>query len=59
MNVNKPAAAVFSVSYRDEKIRKKLLDLQFQLWKETNVKHSMEEVLNLLLDTYQKHNKWG
>jgi len=57
MNVNKSAAAVFSVSYRDEKIRKKLLDLQFQLWKETNVKHSMEEVLNLLLDTYQKHHK--
>ena len=57
MNVNKPAAAVFSVSYRDEKIRKKLLDLQFQLWKETNVKHSMEEVLNILLDTYQKQSK--
>ena len=57
MNVNKPAAAVYSVSYRDEKIRKKLLDLQFQLWKETNVKHSMEEVLNLLLDTYQKQSK--
>lgn len=57
MNVNKPSAAVFSVSYRDEKIRKKLLDLQFQLWKETNVKHSMEEVLNLLLDTYQKYHK--
>jgi hypothetical protein len=57
MNVNKSAAAVFSVSYRDEKIRKKLLDLQFQLWKETNVKHSMEEVLNLLLDTYQKQSK--
>jgi len=57
MNVNKPAAAVYSVSYRDEKIRKKLLDLQFQLWKETNVKHSMEEVLNLLLDNYQNNNK--
>lgn len=57
MNVNKQTPAVFSVSYRDEKIRKKLLDLQFQLWKETNVKHSMEEVLNLLLDTYQKNHK--
>jgi hypothetical protein len=57
MNVNKPAAAVFSVSYRDEKIRKKLLDLQFQLWKETNVKHSMEEVLSILLDNYQKQSK--
>ena len=57
MNVNKQTPAVFSVSYRDEKIRKKLLDLQFQLWKETNVKHSMEEVLNLLLDTYQKYHK--
>ena len=57
MNVNKQTPAVFSVSYRDENIRKKLLDLQFQLWKETNVKHSMEEVLNLLLDTYQKHHK--
>lgn len=57
MNVNKQTPAVFSVSYRDEKIRKKLLDLQFQLWKETNVKHSMEEVLNILLDTYQKLNK--
>ena len=57
MNVNKQTPAVFSVSYRDEKIRKKLLDLQFQLWKETNVKHSMEEVLNLLLDTYQNHHK--
>ena len=57
MNVNKQTPAGFSVSYRDEKIRKKLLDLQFQLWKETNVKHSMEEVLNILLDTYQKHNK--
>jgi hypothetical protein len=57
MNVNKQTPAVFSVSYRDEKIRKKLLDLQFQLWKETNVKHSMEEVLNILLDTYQKHHK--
>ena len=57
MNVNKQTPAVCSVSYRDEKIRKKLLDLQFQLWKETNVKHSMEEVLHILLDTYQKHNK--
>ena len=57
MNVNKQTPAVFSVSYRDEKIRKKLLDLQFQLWKETNVKHSMEEVLSILLDNYQKHNK--
>lgn len=59
MNVNKQTPAVFSVSYRDEKIRKKLLDLQFQLWKETNVKHSMEDVLSILLDNYQKHNKWG
>ena len=59
MNVNKQTPAVFSVSYRDEKIRKKLLDLQFQLWKETNVKHSMEEVLSILLDNYQKHHKWG
>ena len=57
MNVNKQTPAVFSVSYRDEKIRKKLLDLQFQLWKETNVKHSMEDVLNLLLDTYQNNHK--
>jgi hypothetical protein len=57
MNVNKQTPAVFSVSYRDEKIRKKLLDLQFQLWKETNVKHSMEEVLSILLDNYQKHHK--
>jgi hypothetical protein len=57
MNVNKQTPAVFSVSYRDEKIRKKLLDLQFQLWKETNVKHSMEDVLSILLDNYQKHNK--
>jgi hypothetical protein len=57
MNVNKQTPAVFSVSYRDEKIRKKLLDLQFQLWKETNVKHSMEEVLSILLDNYQKHYK--
>ena len=59
MNVNKQTPAVFSVSYRDEKIRKKLLDLQFQLWKETNIKHSMEDVFSILLDTYQKHNKWG
>ena len=59
MNVNKQTPAVFSVSYRDEKIRKKLLDLQFQLWKETNIKHSMEDVLSILLDNYQKHNKWG
>jgi hypothetical protein len=57
MNVNKGISSVFSVSYRDEKIRNKLLDLQFQLWKETKVKHSMEQVLNLLLDNYQKHSK--
>jgi hypothetical protein len=57
MNVNKGISSVFSVSYRDEKIRNKLLDLQFQLWQQTKVKHSMEQVLHLLLDNYQKHSK--
>tara|TARA_R110000868_G_C10483796_1_gene729508 strand:- start:54 stop:227 length:174 start_codon:yes stop_codon:yes gene_type:complete len=57
MNVNKEAATVFSVSYRDEKIRKKLLNLQFSLWQKSNVKYSMEDVLNLLLDTYEKQSK--
>tara|TARA_R110000868_G_C10408465_1_gene722068 strand:- start:2 stop:175 length:174 start_codon:yes stop_codon:yes gene_type:complete len=57
MNVNKAAATVFSVSYRDEKIRKKLLNLQFSLWQKSNVKYSMEEVLNLLLDAYEKQSK--
>jgi hypothetical protein len=57
MNANKGISSVFSVSYRDEKIRNKLLDLQFNLWKETKVRHSMEQVLNLLLDTYEKQKK--
>jgi hypothetical protein len=57
MNVNKGVSLVFSVSYRDEKIRNKLLDLQFNLWKETKVRHSMEQVLHLLLDTYEKQKK--
>jgi hypothetical protein len=57
MNVNKGMSSVFSVSYRDEKIRNKLLDLQFNLWKETKVRHSMEQVLHLLLDTYEKQKK--
>jgi hypothetical protein len=30
MNANKGISSVFSVSYRDEKIRNKLLDLQFK-----------------------------
>jgi hypothetical protein len=57
MNANKGNGSVFSVSYRDEKIRNKLLDLQFNLWKETKVRHSMEQVLHLLLDTYEKQKK--
>jgi hypothetical protein len=57
MNANKGNGSVFSVSYRDEKIRNKLLDLQFNLWKETKVRHSMEQVLHLLLDSYEKQKK--
>jgi hypothetical protein len=57
MNANKGNGPVFSVSYRDEKLRNKLLDLQFRLWNETKVKHSMEQVLYLLLETYEKQSK--
>jgi hypothetical protein len=57
MNANKGNGLVFSVSYRDEKLRNKLLDLQFRLWNETKVKHSMEQVLYLLLENYEKQSK--
>ncbi len=57
MNANKGNVSVFSVSFRDEKLRNKVLDLQYRLWNETKVKHSMEQVLYLLLENYEKQSK--
>lgn len=46
---------IFGVTFRNKVIRQRLLDIQYDLWKETNRKHSMEAVLEVLLDTYKKN----
>lgn len=56
MNVNKQTLKVHSVSFRDETIRKRLLDVQHDLYYKYSKKHSMEEVLDILLQSYQKNN---
>jgi hypothetical protein len=53
----KQAKELFGVTYRDKEIRQKLLDIQYDLWKQTNVKHSMEDVLQNLIKTYERFKK--
>jgi len=48
---------LFGVTYRDPKIRQKLLDIQYDLWKERQIKHSMEDVLQELIRSYEKHKQ--
>ena len=48
---------IFGVTFRNKVIRQRLLDIQYDLWKATNRKHSMEAVLEVLLDTYKNRNK--
>ncbi len=53
----KQARELFGVTYRDKEIRQKLLDIQYDLWKQTNVKHSMEDVLQNLIKTYERYKR--
>jgi hypothetical protein len=48
---------LFGITYRDVKIRQKLLDIQYDLWKEKQVKHSMEDVLAELIKTYERYKR--
>ena len=48
---------IFGVTFRNKVIRQRLLDIQYDLWKDTNRKHSMEAVLEVLLDTYKNRHK--
>lgn len=48
---------IFGVTFRNKVIRQRLLDIQYDLWKATNKKHSMEAVLEVLLDTYKNRHK--
>ena len=48
---------LFGITYRDVKIRQKLLDIQYELWKEKQVKHSMEDVLAELIKTYERYKR--
>jgi len=48
---------LFGVTYRDPKIRQKLLDIQYDLWKERQIKHSMEDVLQELIRSYEKYKQ--
>lgn len=48
---------LFGVTYRDPKIRQKLLDIQYDLWKERQIKHSMEDVLQELIRSYEKNKQ--
>jgi hypothetical protein len=56
MNTTKPQE-MYGVTFRNKVIRERLLDIQFDLWKATGKKHSMEAVLEVLLDTYKSKNK--
>jgi len=56
MNTTKPQE-MYGVTFRNKVIRERLLDIQFDLWKSTGKKHSMEAVLEVLLDTYKSKNK--
>jgi hypothetical protein len=48
---------LFGITYRDVKIRQKLLDIQYDLWKEKQIKHSMEDVLAELIKTYERYKR--
>ena len=48
---------LFGITYRDIKIRQKLLDIQYDLWKEKQIKHSMEDVLAELIKTYERYKR--
>lgn len=48
---------IYGVTFRNKEIRLRLLDIQYDLWKERGKKHSMEAVLEVLLDTYKKASK--
>jgi hypothetical protein len=56
MNKTKPQE-MYGVTFRNKVIRQRLLDIQFDLWKETSKKHSMEAVLEVLLDSYKNNKK--
>jgi len=43
---------LYGVTYGDVRLRDKMLDIQFNLWQETKVKHTMEKVLSVLIDHY-------
>lgn len=45
---------LYGITFLDESIRIKLLDIQYSLWQQTKKKHSMEAVLKILMDTYQR-----
>ena len=48
MNTTKPQE-MYGVTFRNKVIRQRLLDIQYDLWKATGRKHSMELVLEVLL----------
>lgn len=52
--MQKEKRKVFGLTYSDENIKNKLLDLQYSLWQQTKKKHTMEAVLKILVDNYQK-----
>lgn len=56
MNTTKPQE-MYGVTFRNKVIRQRLLDIQYDLWKATGRKHSMELVLEVLLDSYKNRYK--
>jgi hypothetical protein len=56
MNTTKPQE-MYGVTFRNKVIRQRLLDIQYDLWKATGRKHSMELVLEVLLDSYKNRHK--
>ena len=56
--MNKPTPKpMYGVTFRDKNIRQNLINIQFDLWKETNQKHSMEEVMRILILNYKNKNQ--